>query len=101
MNNVYVKNISFKLTPFAHESTHLGDELTIYGSQNIEQFYRVNVSYEYYELGLTINDPDTLSGNILSLKFGFMGFINHTKGYYSFAENEIGDRTFYPSQRWA
>ena len=101
IDNNYIKNISFKITPFAHESTHLGDELTIYGLQNLDNFFRVNVSYEYYELGITLNDPDTLTGNLLSIRFGFMGLINPTKGYYSFFENEIGDKQVYPSKRWA
>lgn len=101
LNNSYVKNLSFKFTPIAHESTHLGDEITLYGYQNLDNFYRVNVSYEYYELGLTLNDPDTLTGNLLSLRLGFIGLLNPDKGYYSFYENEIGDRTFFPSKRWA
>lgn len=100
LKNSFIKNISFKVTPIAHESTHIGDEITIYGFQNIDDFFRVNVSYEYYELGITINDPDTLTGNLLSVRFGLMGLINPTKGYYSFFENEIGDKTVYPSKRW-
>jgi len=101
INNKYIKNISFKVTPFAHESTHLGDELTIYGFQNINNFYRVNVSYEYYELGITLNDIDTIKDNNLSVRVGFMGLINPKKGYYSFFDNEIGDKDVYPSKRWA
>ncbi len=101
LNNSYIKNISFKVTPIAHESTHIGDELTIYGFQNIANFYRVNVSYEYYELGITLNDPDTITSNLLSVRVGLMGLINPTKGYYSFFENEIGDKPVYPSKRWA
>ncbi|MFK5855514.1 MAG: hypothetical protein QM503_05240 [Bacteroidota bacterium] len=101
LNNSFLKNISFKVTPIAHESTHIGDEITIYGFQNIANFYRVNVSYEYYELGITLNDPDTLSTNLLSVRLGLMGLINPTKGYYSFFENEIGDKPVFPSKRWA
>jgi hypothetical protein len=101
LNNDYVKNMSFKLTPFAHESTHLGDELTMYGIEHIDNFFRVNVSYEYYELGLTLNDPDTLSGNLLSFKAGFMGLIRPHVGYYTYTPSEIGDTVLYPSKRWA
>lgn len=101
LKNDFIKNISFKLTPFAHESTHLGDELSIYGIEHLDNFYRVNVSYEYFELGLTLNDPDTLDGSLLSFKMGLMGLLNPTKGYYSFFEEEIGNNTFYPSERWA
>ncbi len=101
LDNPFIRNISFKLTPFAHESTHLGDELTIYGIQSIQGFYRVNVSYEYYELGLTLNDPDTITTNLWSVRFGLMGLLNPKKGYYSFFPNEIGNKTVYPSKRWA
>ena len=101
LDNRYLKNLSFKLTPFAHESTHLGDEITIYGVQNNANFYRVNVSYEYYELGLTLNDPELLDENTLSCRMGFMGLIRPNVGYYTFFANEIGNNVLYPSQRWA
>lgn len=100
LNNLYIKNLSFKVTPFAHESTHLGDELTISGFQEDSKFYRVNVSYEYYELGITVNDPEITEGNVLSCRAGFMGLLNPDKGYYSIFENEIGDTIFYQSKRW-
>lgn len=100
LGNSFIKNISFGIKPFAHESTHLGDEFTISGFQDDSSFYRVNVSYEYYELSLTLNDPEVLSENALSLRFGFMGLINPRKGYYTLSQNEIGDNTLYPSKRW-
>lgn len=97
--NPYIKNISFEFKPFAHESTHLGDEFTISGFQDDTSFYRVNVSYEYYELSFTLNDPEVLKENSLSLKMGFMGLLNPKKGYYVLSENEIGGNTLYPSKR--
>lgn len=100
LGNPNIKNISFEIKPFAHESTHLGDEFTISGFQDDTSFYRVNISYEYYELSLTLNDPEILNENTLSLRFGFMGLINPQKGYYSLSENEIGHNTLYPSKRW-
>ncbi len=100
LNKGFVQNIAVKITPFAHESTHLGDELTIFGTQHPDQFYRINVSYEYYELGLCLNDPDTLSGNVLSVKAGFMGLLNPQKGYYSSFENETYQQTIHSSRRW-
>ena len=99
--NSFIKNISYKITPLAHESTHLGDEISIYGIQNIDNFYRVNVSYEYYELGLTINDPDTLTSNLLSVRLGFMGLLNPENDYYTISENEVNDKVIYPTERWA
>ncbi len=99
VNNPYIKNISFKVTPFAHESTHIGDELTIEGFQSDDKFFRVNVSYEYYELGLTLNDPEVLKENTLSFRIGFMGLLKSNAGYYTYFENEIGDTTLYASRR--
>lgn len=101
LNNSYIKNLSFKVTPFAHESAHLGDELTIDGFQSSDKFFRINVSYEYYELGLTLNDPEILEENTLSFRIGFIGLIRPNVGYYTYFENEIGDATLYPSKRWA
>lgn len=100
LKNNSIKNVSFEVKPFAHESTHLGDEFTITGLQEDTSFYRVNVSYEYYELSLTVNDPEASSNtNNISVKVGFMGLINTHKGYYSLFENEIGNKTLYPSRR--
>lgn len=101
LDNEYIKNLSFKITPFAHESTHLGDEITIFGVQNDEDFFRVNVSYEYYELGLTLNDPELLDENTLSCRVGFMGLLRPKVGYYTLFDHEIGNNTLYTSQRWA
>ncbi len=101
LNHHFIKNLSFKITPFAHESCHLGDEITIYALQNNPDFYRINVSYEYYELGLTLNDPELLDENTLSCRVGFMGLIHPKEGYYSLSENEIGNNTLYLSHRWA
>ena len=99
VENPYIKNISFEFKPFAHESTHLGDEFIISGFQDDTSFYRVNVSYEYYEFSLILNDPEVLNENPISLKIGFMGLINPKKGYYTLSENEIGGNTLYPSKR--
>jgi hypothetical protein len=100
LGNPLIKNISFEIKPFAHESTHLGDEFTISGFQDDTSFYRVNVSYEYYEFSFTFNDPEVLNENTLSLRCGFMGLINPHKGYYTLSQNEIGHNTLYPSKRW-
>ncbi len=98
LNNPYIKNLSFEIKPFAHESTHLGDEFTIMGFQDDSSFYRVNITYEYYELSLTLNDPEMLDENTLSLRLGFMGLINPSNGYYTLFKNEIGNNTLYPSK---
>jgi len=84
-----LKNLAFKFIPIAHESTHIGDEVAIHGYQTIEDFKRINVSYESWELGLTLNDPDTLKSNILSFRTGIMGVWWLYHGYYSVDSLEV------------
>jgi hypothetical protein len=44
--------LGIRFTPWAHESTHLGDEYTII-AQRRPDFERINVSYEYREYGIS------------------------------------------------
>ncbi len=78
----FLKNISVKLLPMFHESTHIGDEFAMHGYSQIPNFKRINVSYEAWKLSLCLNDPDTLSGNILSLKVGIQSLWGTRDGYY-------------------
>jgi hypothetical protein len=56
--NDFIKNISFSWLPIFHECTHLGDEIIIYRMNDTFPITRINVSYEYTEFQITINDPD-------------------------------------------
>jgi uncharacterized protein DUF1207 len=51
------RRLGFRFTPFAHESTHLGDEFTIGADRHFPNFERVNVSYEYFEYGVSLDTP--------------------------------------------
>jgi hypothetical protein len=84
----FLKNYSIKISPFKHESTHLGDELTLFRKNKEMPIVRINVSYNYYELGLTINDPiETLESNH-SLRFSFIHLLNKKKGWYNVSSFE-------------
>jgi hypothetical protein len=50
--------LGIRFVPWNHESTHLGDEYTIFASQD-PAFERINVSYENWEYGVSI-DGDAL-----------------------------------------
>ncbi len=80
--NKYFKNISVNLTPWFHESTHIGDEFAIHGYNTIPNFKRINISYEAWDLALTINDPDTLKDNVFSFKAGIQNLWTIKDGYY-------------------
>lgn len=81
-DNNFLKNISVNLFPIFHESTHIGDEFSLHGYKNIPDFKRINISYEAWKFDLTINDPDTLKGNVLSFKTGFQNLWTIKDGYY-------------------
>jgi len=57
VNSKSIKNLGIKFTPLMHESTHIGDEITIYRIKNNFPITRVNVSYEATEIAIQINDP--------------------------------------------
>jgi Protein of unknown function (DUF1207) len=65
-----------------HESTHLGDEFTIHAEDTYgSDFERVNVTYEYWEYGLSY---ETVIGDehIVTFRHGGIGLLNNKKGFY-------------------
>ena len=97
----FIRNYAIKLTPFKHESTHLGDEFTLFRKESEMPITRINVSYNYAELGLTINDPDGTTQANHSLRFSLMSLINPRAGWYSIQPFE-GDTSLvkYPTSRY-
>jgi hypothetical protein len=83
-----IRNLGFIITPLYHESTHIGDEFVMEAIQQDPTFYRVNVSYESWVLALTINDPDTLQGNVLSTRIALSGVWFPQDGFYQYDLNE-------------
>jgi hypothetical protein len=62
-------HIGLRYVPIAHESTHLGDEFTLSATQTYRnKFERVNVSYQYWELGGSF-EPNFLKDGHLKAKF--------------------------------
>ena len=84
----FLKNISVSWLPIFHECTHLGDEITIYRKDENFPITRINVSYEYTELQLTLNDPDKSRENLHSFRIGGMYRIsNRGLGWYSIRQD--------------
>jgi hypothetical protein len=70
---------------FGHESTHVGDEFTIHATDLFgNQFKRVNVSYEYWDIGFSF-EPNwgTDSRQHLKIRGGNIGLFNPGKGWYT------------------
>ncbi len=55
-SNGWLKNISFSIITLMHECTHLGDEFALMIKQSGNPLTRVNVSYEFTQVQLTLND---------------------------------------------
>jgi hypothetical protein len=80
----FFKNVSFSWLPVFHECTHLGDEITIFRMNDTFPITRINVSYEYTEFQITVNDPDADRETRHSFRFGWIYRIsNRGLGWFS------------------
>lgn len=100
VNRKKFKNFSVKLVPFFHESSHMGDELTLYKRADSVYNVWVNVSYQTSEIAFTINDMNGKLANNTSVKLGLKFLLNPQKGWYSI-RTEAGDTArSVPSHYW-
>jgi hypothetical protein len=88
--------LNFRLVPWAHESTHIGDEYTIHALTMNPTFERVNVSYEYHEYGISLEGRPGGNADLVLRTGGISPWNN--KGYYD--TNLLGSTvgTLTPSQ---
>ena len=89
----YINNLSIRLAPYNHESTHIGDELTIRRKDAGYPITRVNVSYEYTELAVCLNDPVGSRLENHALKAGMMLRMPLGSNWFKIYTNE-GDPSF-------
>ena len=99
LNHKYFRNYSIKFVPLYHQSTHLGDELTIYRMEQKLALTRVNVSYYYWELSLWINESERRTGKNHSFRGGFMHLLNPERGWYSIRPQEGNADLVIPEKR--
>lgn len=77
------RNISIRLLPIFHESTHIGDENALgMAYDDGTNFYRINVSYEAWEITIGLDEWETLNRNAFNIRLGLSGRWN-ADGYYS------------------
>ncbi|MEG0948471.1 MAG: hypothetical protein RR303_02065 [Bacteroidales bacterium] len=92
-NHKFLHNFSLRIAPYCHESTHIGDELTIKRAQANFPLTRVNVSYEYSEFAICLNDPNGTRLDNHALKFGLMLRIPTGSSWFKIYPNE-GDSIY-------
>lgn len=88
----FIKNAGFKLIPYFHESSHIGDEVTIYRIQSGFPIIRVNASRNTAEMAITINDENDMQEINHSFKLGASMLYDKAQGYY-WMRAEEGDTT--------
>lgn len=87
-----IRNYSISFAPYKHESTHLGDEMTIQRIDNHLPLTRANVSYHYSEYAFTLNEPNCNKRSCHTFRIGLMLLWNARRGWY-FIDATDGDGT--------
>jgi hypothetical protein len=90
---------------YGHESTHLGDEFSLAAQRNqaVTDFQRINVSYQYWEYGLSYDIArlgQDGSANLFKIRHlgSFLDpFTSWNQGYYSTDPLEVNGHTVTPS----
>ena len=91
----FFKNISMTWIPMFHECTHLGDEIIIYRMDADFPVTRINVSYEYTEFQLTINDPDGTFDNNHSVRLGLVYRLSSRGyGWFDIEADALADKDY-------
>ncbi len=94
-----IKNFGIKLIPIFHESTHLGDEITIMRRRDSFPTARINPSYESFELAFLVNDAHSKVERNHSLKLGSRFLFKPKKGWYVVSASEADSASILPSKR--
>jgi hypothetical protein len=87
--------LGIRFTPWAHESTHLGDEYVII-AQRQAGFERTNPSFEYYEYGVSFEK--NFGDRWLTLRTGGIN-LHGSDGYYSDHLLGSDEPTLTPSEK--
>lgn len=90
LSNSFFRNYSVTIAPFKHESTHIGDEHQIKRLEEEYPLRRVNVSYNYAETILTLNEPESKLKDFHTFRVGGMVLCQPNKGWYQVFE-DAGD----------
>jgi hypothetical protein len=81
-NRLGITSYSLKLVPFKHECSHIGDDLTLMRSDEGIPLKNINVSYNYWQVEATINDPLFSLRKTHSLRAALLMIYNRRSGWY-------------------
>lgn len=86
----FAKNYSVSVALFKHESTHIGDEMVLQRVDHGLPIRRVNVSYNYSEYILTLNEAENFREQCHTFRAGLMLLWDWKAGWY-FIDPTDGD----------
>lgn len=86
----FLKNYSIQFCPFKHESTHIGDEMVLQRADKGYALRRVNVSYNYVEMDVTLNEPEDRYAPTHTFRVGALVLLKPKHGWY-FVDSRDGD----------
>jgi len=84
----FIRNAGLKFIPFFHESSHIGDELTIYRKDAGLPITRVNPTGNTAELSLVLNDENGSQAGNHSFKAGTRIIYFEDTGFYTMRPEE-------------
>lgn len=96
--NGLFKNYYFTIVPMFHESTHLGDEFSLHGYNQIPDFARINVSYEAWQFFAGLNRPHEDQNRNLNIEIGYQRLMPYKAGYYNVDSLEVKGVSITPSK---
>jgi len=83
-----IYNWALKFSFMKHESTHIGDELTVFRKDKNLPIARIDVAYNYAELVFIVNDPDGQTRRNHGFKTGILLNYKLKKGWYDIGNSE-------------
>jgi hypothetical protein len=93
INKRWLKNYSLRISFLKHESTHIGDELTIARANAGLQITRINVSYEAWSAEFMLNDPEFSLSQNHAFKVGAIGYYKKKGNWYTIPKNATENTT--------
>ncbi|MBQ9340597.1 MAG: hypothetical protein IJS13_09755 [Paludibacteraceae bacterium] len=94
----FLKNYSIRFCPFNHESTHIGDEMVLQRSDKGYALRRINVSYNYLSLDLTLNEPENRHIMTHTFRLGLMLLLNPKEGWYFVEQRDGAENNIWSDQ---
>jgi hypothetical protein len=94
-----IASYSLKLVGFKHECSHIGDDLTLMRDNEGVPLKALNISYNYWQVEGTINDPTFSLKRNHSLRFALLRLHGRHSSWYSVLPSGGDEEVVEPSEK--